>query len=40
MKKKKKLSFYLIPKIYLTYKFIIPDIKKNKNFGKDLKQIK
>lgn len=26
----KKLSFYLISKIYLTYKFIIPCIKRNK----------
>jgi hypothetical protein len=29
-KKKKTLSFYLIPEIHLTYKFIIPNIKQNK----------
>ena len=37
---KKKLSFYLIPKIHLTYKFIISNIKQNKNLGKNLEQMK
>jgi hypothetical protein len=37
---KKKLSFYLIPKIHLTYKFLISNIKQNKNLGKNLEHMK
>jgi hypothetical protein len=40
MKKEEKVSFYLILEIYPTYKFIIPFIKENKKFGKNLEHIK